>query len=56
MKDEPVAKIMQQMLPHLDNAQPKQLRQVMEHTLFHYDISDDTAMPEEDDSGEPMAS
>ena len=40
MKDELVAEVMQQMLPYLDNAQLKQLRLVMEHTLFHYDISD----------------
>lgn len=51
MKDELVAEVMQQMLPYLDNAQLKQLRLVMEHTLFHYDISDSTAKPEEDDSG-----
>ena len=35
MKDELVAEVMQQMLPYLDNAQLKQLRLVMEHTLFH---------------------
>ena len=29
MKDELVAEVMQQMLPYLDNAQLKQLRQVM---------------------------
>ncbi len=43
MKDELVAEVMQQMLPYLDNAQLKQLRLVMKHTLFHYDISDSTA-------------
>ena len=56
MKDELVAGVMQQMLPYLDNAQLKQLRLVMEHTLFHYDISDSTAKPEEDDSGVLVAS
>lgn len=56
MKDELVAEVMQQMLPYLDNAQLKQLRQVMEHTLFHYDISDSTAKPEEDGSGVLVAS
>ena len=56
MKDELVAEVMQQMLPYLDNAQLKQLRQVMEHTLFHYDISDSTATPEEDDSETLVAS
>lgn len=56
MKDELVAKVMQQMLPYLDNAQLKQLRMVMEHTLFHYDISDSKAKPEEDDSETLVAS
>lgn len=56
MKDELVAEVMQQMLPYLDNAQLKQLRLVMEHTLFHCDISDSTAKPEEDDSGVLVAS
>ena len=56
MKDELVAEVMQQMLPYLDNAQLKQLRQVMEHTLFHYDISDSTVKPEEDDSETLVAS
>ena len=56
MKDELVAEVMQQMLPYLDNAQLKQLRLVMEHTLFHYDISDSTVKPEEDDSETLVAS
>lgn len=56
MKDELVAEVMQQMLPYLDNAQLKQLQQVMEHTLFHYDVSDSTAKPEEDDSDVLVAS
>ena len=34
MKDELVAEVMQQMLPYLDNAQLKQLRQVMEHNAL----------------------
>ena len=55
MKDELMAEVMQQMLPYLDNAQLKQLRQVMEHTLFHYDISDSKVKPEEDDSGALVA-
>lgn len=50
MKDELMAEVMQQMLPYLDNAQLKQLRLVMEHTLFHYDISDGTAKSEKNDS------
>ena len=50
MKDELITDVMQQMLPYLDNAQLKQLRQVMEHTLFHYDVSTSVVKPEENDS------
>jgi len=56
MKDELVAEVMQQMLPYLDNAQLKQLRLVMEHTLFHYDVSASAVKPEEDDSEKLVAS
>lgn len=49
MKEELMADIMLKMLPYLDNAQLKQLRQVMEHTLFHYDISSNVAKPTKDD-------
>ena len=34
MKEELITGVMQQILPYLDNAQLKQLRQVMEQTLF----------------------
>ncbi len=50
MKDELITDVMQQMLPYLDNAQLKQLRQVMEHTLFHYDVSASVVKPEENGS------
>lgn len=50
MKDELMAEVIQQMLSYLDNAQLKQLRQVMEHTLFHYDVSTSVVKQEEDDS------
>lgn len=56
MKDELVAEVIQQMLSYLDNVQLKQLRQVMEHTLFHYEVSGSTATPGEDDSGVLVAS
>ena len=39
MKDELINEVLQCMLPHLNNAQLKQLKQVMEHTLFNYDVS-----------------
>lgn len=45
-----ITDVMQQMLPYLDNAQLKQLRQVMEHTLFHYDVSASVVKPEENGS------
>ena len=39
MKQNLMTEVMQQMLPYLDNTQLKQLRQVMEHTLFHYEVT-----------------
>ena len=50
MKEELITEITQCMLPYLDNAQLKQLKQVMEHTLFNYDVSAVKANAEEDDS------
>ena len=55
MKEELMAEIMQKMLPYLDNAQLKQLRQIMEHTLFHYDVSSNTTKTEENDDGSLIA-
>ena len=43
---------MQQMLPHLDNAQLKQLKQVIEQTLFHYEVNKAEGKAEEDNSQE----
>ena len=39
MKDGLIMEIMQCMLPYLDNTQLKQLKEVMEHTLFNYDVA-----------------
>ncbi len=50
MKQELMAEVMQQMLPYLDNAQLKQLRQVMEQALYHYEVADKEVKLEEDDS------
>ena len=50
MKEELMTAIMQQMLPCLDNAQLKQLRQAMEQILCHYDVTSVQIKPEEDDS------
>ena len=50
MKQEFMTEVMQQMLPYLDNVQLKQLKQVMEQTLFHYEVTGVIGKPEEDDS------
>ena len=55
MKQEMMAEVMQQMLPYLDNAQLKQLRQVMEQTLFHYEVTGTVARQEEDDGNDLIA-
>lgn len=55
MKEELITGVMQQMLPYLDNAQLKQLRQVMEQTLFRYEVTGAEVKPEEDDSNEFLA-
>lgn len=55
MKEELMTEVMQQMLPYLDNAQMKQLRQAMEQTLCHYDVTGVQAKPEEDDSKDLIA-
>ena len=53
MKQELMTEVMQQMLPYLDNAQLKQLRQVMEQALYHYEVTGTEVKPEEDDSNLP---
>ena len=50
MKQNLMTDIMQRMLPYLDNTQLKQLRQVMEQTLFYYEVTDMEVKPEEEDS------
>ena len=55
MKEELVTNIMQQMLPYLDNAQLKQLKQVMEQTLFHYEVTSTEIRPEKGDSNDLIA-
>lgn len=52
MKQEMMTAVMQQMLPFLDNAQLKQLRQVMEQTLYHYEVTSMETKSEEDDSND----
>ena len=55
MKEELMTEILQQMLPYLDNAQLKRLRQVMEQNFYHYEVTFVEAMMEEDDSDEMIA-
>lgn len=52
MKEEMMAEVMQQMLPYLDNAQLKQLKQVMEQTLFRYEVTGAEVKSREDDSND----
>ena len=52
MKEDFMTEIMQQMLAYLDNAQLKKLKQVMEWTLYHYEVSGVDIKPENDDSNE----
>ncbi|MBO5610535.1 MAG: tyrosine-type recombinase/integrase [Eubacterium sp.] len=52
MKEEFMTEVVQQMLPYLDNAQLKQLRQVIEQTFFHFEVTKTEIEPEEDDSNE----
>ena len=55
MKEELMEEVMQHMLSYLDNAQMKQLRQVMEHTLCRYDVTELEMKSEEDDSNNLIA-
>ena len=41
MKQRIMEEIVQQMLPHLDNAQLQKLQEVLEHSLYNYEICDD---------------
>ena len=50
MKEELVREVMQQILPYLDNAQLKKLKQVMEQALCHYEVIGLEFKLEEDDS------
>ena len=52
MKDKFTTEIMQRMLIVLNNAQLKQLKQVLEQTLFYYDVTECKENPVNDDSVE----
>ena len=45
MKEQLITEVMQQMLSYLDNAQMKQLKQVMDHILFRYEVTFPSAPP-----------
>lgn len=49
MKQKIMEEIVQQMLPHLDNVQLQKLQEVLEHSLYNYEISG-KAIAEDDDS------
>lgn len=50
MKQELMTEVIQLMLPYLDNAQLKQLRQVVEQTFFGCEITNSTAKQKKDDN------
>ena len=52
MKNELIIEVMQLMLPVLDNVQLKRLKQVMEQTLFHYEVIDREIKSEKDDGND----
>ena len=55
MKEELITAVIQEMLPHLNNSQLKQLRQVMEQVLYHYEVTGAESKLEEDDSKDLIA-
>ena len=55
MKEELIMKVMQQMLPYIDNAQLQQLKQVMDQTLFDYEVTATETKIEEDDNDKLLA-
>lgn len=52
MKEEIVSEVVRQMLPFLDNVGVKKLQEVLEHTLFYYEVS--TAAVEREDDSEAL--
>ena len=55
VKEEFITELMQRVLPYLDNAQLKQLRQALEQTLHNYDFICKEGKPEEDNSLELLS-
>ena len=52
MKHEIITEVLQQMIPYLNNVQAKQLQQVLEHTIFQYEVIENTIKQKDDDSQE----
>ena len=48
MKQRIMEEIVQQMLPHLDNAQLQKLQEDLEHSLYNYEISGKVTEAEDD--------
>ena len=55
MKTELITEVMQQMLPYLDNVQLKRLKQVMEQTLFYFEVTASETKIEDDDNSDLIA-
>lgn len=45
MKERMITDVLQHMLPYLDNSQLFQLRDALEHTLYKYEISENSNCP-----------
>ena len=50
MKQQIISEVVQQMLPHLDNAQMQQLQTVLENALFGCEITVQTEKKDTDDN------
>ena len=50
MKQQIISEVVQQMLPHLDNAQMQQLQKVLESTLFGCEITAQTEKKDTDNN------
>lgn len=55
MKEELITEVMQQMLTYLNNAQLKQLKQAIEQTLCHYEVTGTRVKLEENDNNDLIA-
>ena len=55
MKEILISEVMQQMLPHLDNARLKRLQEALEQTLRRYEVSAEQTCPAENDNSDLTA-